>query len=289
MKKKIDLFDIINVLIMIALIIITLYPMYYVLAASLSEPSKFLSYDGLLLFPRGFSIVSYQKAFEHPLILSSYRVTLFVLAAGLVINLLLTMLGAYALTRRKLFFKRFISFMIMFTMFFNGGLIPFYLTVKDLKLLDTVWSMILPTAVNTFNLVVLRTAFASVPRTLEEAAEIDGAGHFTVLFRIIAPLAMPTMAVITLYYGVAYWNSWFNASIFLNDTSLYPLQLVLRSVLISNDASSMLTGVDAGTQLAVSETLKYALVIIATAPILVLYPFLQKFFVKGVMVGAVKG
>ena len=289
MKKKIDLFDIVNALIMIMLVIITLYPMYYVLIASLSEPARFLSYDGLLLLPQGFSIVSYQKAFEHPLILSSYRVTLFVLAAGLVINLLLTMLGAYALTRRKLFFKRFISFMIMFTMFFSGGLIPFYLTVKDLKLLDTVWSMILPTAINTFNLVVLRTAFASVPRTLEEAAEIDGAGHFTVLFRIIAPLTMPTMAVITLYYGVAYWNSWFNASIFLNDTSLYPLQLVLRSVLISNDASSMLTGVDAGTQLAVSETLKYALVIIATAPILVLYPFLQRFFVKGVMVGAVKG
>ena len=149
--------------------------------------------------------------------------------------------------------------------------------------------MVFPVAINTFNLIVLRTAFASIPESLEESATIDGAGPWMILFRIFLPLSMPTVAVITLYYGVSHWNAWFNASIFLNSAEKFPLQLVLRQVLLSNDVSSMTTGVDIGAQLAISETIRYALVIIATLPILLLYPFLQKYFVKGVMVGAVKG
>ena len=168
--------------------------------------------------------------------------------------------------------------------------IPLYLTVtQDFGLQDSLWSLILPVAINTFNLMIMRTGLAAVPASLEESARIDGAGHFTILFRIVLPLAMPTVAVMILYYGVFHWNSWFNASLFITSPDKYPLQLVLRQILLANDTASMTGGVDAGSQLAVSETLKYAIIVIATVPILCVYPFLQRYFVKGVMIGAVKG
>jgi putative aldouronate transport system permease protein len=174
-------------------------------------------------------------------------------------------------------------------MFFSGGLIPFYFTVKQLGLYNNLWALIFPTAVNTFNLMVMRTGFEAIPDAIEESARLDGAGHIRILFKIALPLAMPTVAVMILYYGVAHWNSWFNAMLFLDAAELWPLQLVLRQILLVNDTQSMITGVDAGSQMAVSETIKYAVIVIATLPILCVYPFLQKYFVKGVMVGAVKG
>ena len=192
------------------------------------------------------------------------------------------------LSRRDVLFKQFVTVAIIFTMYFSGGLIPTYFNVRDLGLYNSTWALILPVAINTFNLIIMRTGFEAVPVSLEESATLDGAGHFTILFRIILPLVLPTVAVMVLYYGVQHWNSWFNASIYLNESSKYPLQLVLRGILISNDTQQMTTGVDAGSTLAISETIKYAIIVISTVPILCIYPFLQKYFIKGAMVGAVK-
>ncbi|MBE5040052.1 carbohydrate ABC transporter permease [Ructibacterium gallinarum] len=284
------IFEICNIIIMLALVVVTLYPMIYIIFASFSVPIEFLAHRGLLFRPLGFDTIAYEKAFTHPLLLSGYGNTLFVVIVGVCVNILLTSIAAYFLSRENVLWQRPIAFFIIFTMYFSGGIIPMYLTVtQDFNLQDSLWSLILPVAINTFNLMIMRTGLAAVPASLEESARIDGAGHFTILFRIVLPLAMPTVAVMILYYGVFHWNSWFNASLFILSPDKYPLQLVLRQILLSNDTASMTGGVDAGSQLAVSETLKYAIIIIATVPILCVYPFLQRYFVKGVMIGAVKG
>ena len=176
----------------------------------------------------------------------------------------------------------------MFTMYFSGGLIPTYLWIKKLGLIDNLLVLIIPGAITTTNMIILRTAFYNVPESLEESARIDGAGHFTLLTKIIVPLIMPTLAVIALYYSVGHWNSWFNASIYIKKKTLYPLQLVLREILISNDTSAMMDDVALSEQAYISETIKYAVIVVSTVPILCLYPFLQRYFVQGIMVGAVK-
>ena len=186
-------------------------------------------------------------------------------------------------------FKKPVMVMIVITMYFSGGIIPMYFTVQQLGLMDSLWSLILPSAVNTFNLIIMRTSFASIPAELEEAATVDGAGHFTMLFRIIMPVSMAVVAVVTLYYAVGHWNSWFNAMIYLTDRQKFPLQLILREILIQNDTSTMTVNVDIGEQSLVGDTIKYAIIIVATVPILCIYPFLQKYFVKGVMIGSLKG
>ena len=180
--------------------------------------------------------------------------------------------------------------LIIITMYFNGGLIPNYLNIKQLGLYDSLFSLILPGAISTFNLIIMRTAFFAVPDSLEESARLDGANHFVILFRIILPLTMPTVAVLILYYAVGHWNSWFNAMIYLKTRDKFPLQLILREILIQNDTTAMTAGSgDTGDKLAIAETIRYATIVVATVPILCVYPFLQKYFVKGVMVGAVKG
>lgn len=182
-----------------------------------------------------------------------------------------------------------IMFLIVFTMFFNGGLIPTYLLVNNLGLLDSRWALIIPSAMSAYNLIIMRTSFQGIPVSLEESAKLDGANDFTVLFRIVLPLSMPVVAVMILFYGVGHWNSWFNALIYLRTRDLYPLQLILREILITNSTDSMMTGVGGADKMPIGETIKYATIIVATIPILLLYPFLQKYFVKGVMIGAIKG
>ena len=186
-------------------------------------------------------------------------------------------------------FKKPITIFIILTMFLNGGMIPFFLTVKAYGLYNSFWAQIIPTAINTFNLLIMRTGFENVPESLEESAKIDGARPLTVLFRIILPLSKATIAVIILYYAVGYWNSWFNAMIFLKDRAKFPLQLILREILIQNDTNSMMTGADLSDKDSVGEIIKYAVIVFSTMPIICLYPFLQKYFVAGVMIGAVKG
>jgi len=287
LKRRV--FEVFNVLFMIFMIVITLYPILYIVFASVSQSDRLINFSGILLRPLGFTLLAYEKAFEHPLIVSAYGNTLFIVVVGTCINLVLTAIGAYFLSAKDVMLQKPIALMIVFTMFFGGGMIPFYLTVKELGLYDTLWAIIIPAAINTFNLIVMRTGFAQLPESLSESARIDGAGHIRILFKIVIPLSMPTIAVILLYYGVSHWNAWFNASIFLRDSAKFPLQLVLRQILIVNNTDAMTQGVDLGEQLSISETIKYAVIVISTLPILCVYPFLQRYFVKGVMIGAVKG
>lgn len=284
-------FDIFNYSFMGLLIIATLYPVWYVLVASFSNGSEFMKHTGILLKPTGFSIESYKLMLKNPMILVGYKNTFFILIFGLFGNLILTALMAYGLSRKDLYWGNIIFKIVVFTMYFSGGLIPFYITVSKLYHLEnSIFSIILPVLINTYNMIILRTAFMNLPESLIEAATIDGASHWRILFRIVLPLTMPTMAVIALYYSVEHWNSWFNASLFLRDREKFPLQLVLREVLIVNDTSSMTLGSgDASDMMSIGETVKYAVIVAATFPILCLYPFIQKYFVNGIMIGAVKG
>ena len=282
-------FDYINIGFLIVLSVVTLYPLIYVLIASLSDPTYVAQTRGLLLLPKGLNIESYKMVFDNPMIISSYLNTFFYVIVGTSLNLFLTALAAYALSRKNVMWKDFIMFMIVFSMFFEGGLIPLYLLVNNLGLLDTRWALIFPTAVSAFNLIIMRTAFQGIPDSLEESARMDGANDFTILFKIIIPLSMPVIAVMLLFYGVYHWNSWFPGMIYLQDRTLFPLQLILREILIANSTDSMMTGVGSADAMPIGETIKYATIIVATVPILLLYPFLQKYFVKGVMIGGIKG
>lgn len=282
-------FDTCNVVFQIAVAVIMIYPMLYVLFASFSDPIEFMGHKGMLFHSIGFTFNSYKAAFENPMLVSGYLNTLFVLVFGVTINTILTICGAYFLSRTGVKYQKFIAVYIIITMFLNGGMIPFYFVVRGVGLEDSLWALIFPTAVNTFNLMILRVSFASVPQSLEESAKLDGAGHLTIMMRIVIPVSKASIAVIVLYYAVANWNAWFNAMLFLNDREKYPLQLILREILINNDTSSMTVGADVGELEYVGETVKYAIIIISTLPILLIYPFIQKYFTKGVMIGAVKG
>ncbi|MFF2154674.1 carbohydrate ABC transporter permease [Paenibacillus chitinolyticus] len=281
-------FDGFNLLLLTLLMIVTIYPLVYVVFASLSDAGGLLAHKGFLWKPVGFSLDAYANVFRNPMILKGYGNTFFVVILGLTFNILLTSLGAYALSRKSLAYRKRIMLFIVFTMFFSGGLIPFYLTVKGVGLANTLWALIIPTAVNTFNLILMKTAFEGIPDALEESAKIDGANDFVILFRIVLPLSLPVLAVMLLYYGVGHWNSWFNALIFLQERSMFPLQLILREILLQGEANANL-GASEGDVAMLTVTLKYATIIVATVPILLVYPFLQKYFVKGALIGAIKG
>lgn len=293
MKIKVNpgerIFNIFNILLMCLLMFITLYPLWHVAMASISDGGEIMAHSGALFKPLGFSLEAYKMVFQNPMVARGYMNTAFVVIVGVSINILMTSLGAYFLSRKDVFWKKYIMMAIVFTMYFSGGLIPFYFTVKGLHLDNTLWALILPGMISTFNLIIMRTAFAAIPDSLEESAKIDGANHFTILFRIILPLAGPTIAVMILYYGVGHWNAWFNAMIFLRKRELYPLQLVLREILIQNSFTDSALGSNGDDAASLAEIMKYAIIMVATLPILCIYPFLQKYFVKGVMVGAVKG
>ncbi|MCK9478597.1 MAG: carbohydrate ABC transporter permease [Firmicutes bacterium] len=281
-------FDSFNYLILSLLLVITLYPCYYVLVASVSNPVKIFASNGLLFYPKDFALYTYTEVFKSAPIWNGYKNTIIYVLSGGFISVSLTTTAAYALTRRGLPGKKTIMFLILFTMYFSGGLIPNYLVVKGLGLLDTPFAMIIPNAVTTFNLIITISYFRGLPYELEEAAKIDGANDYTVLFRIMLPLAKPIVAVISLYYMVSIWNGFFHALIYLNKRRLFPLQLILREILIKNDTASITTAQPDQAQ-AYAENVKYATIVVATVPILCVYPFLQRYFVKGVTIGAVKG
>lgn len=289
-KKSVGerVFTVLNCIFMLVFIFITVYPIWYVLVASFSDSNALIGNMSLLFKPVNFTLDAYKMMIKNPMILVGYKNTLIILVIAVTLNMFLTALGAYFMSRKNVMFKKPITLLIIFTMYFSGGLIPVYLNVKSLGLLDTYASLILPVAINTFNLIIMRTAFASIPESLEESARLDGAGHFRLLFQIILPLSKATAAVILLYYAVEHWNSWFNAMIYLNDRNKFPLQLVLQEILIQNDTSSMTQMVSAGDSSSVGETVKYAVIIVSSLPIFCIYPFIQKYFEKGVMIGAVK-
>ena len=292
-KKSIGnkVFDFFNYIFMLGVILLTLYPMFYVLVCSLSDSNSLVGARGLILFPKGFSVTAYEAVFSNPNIFSGYRVTLFIVVVGTVLSVMATSIGAFLITRKDLAIRKALSYMMVFTMYFSGGMIPTYLLVyKWLHLGDSIWALILPVMISTYNLLIMKANFEAVPDSLEEAAKIDGANNILILFKIILPLSLPVIAVMVLYYGVAYWNSWFTAMMYLRTRSKFPLQLILREILLSNDATSMGTGgASTGDRYLIGESIKYATIVVATIPILCLYPFIQKYFVKGVMAGAVKG
>lgn len=289
-RKKIKKFDVVNTILMVILMIIALYPFLYVVFASFSDPWELVKHKGILWKPLGFTLEGYASVFKNRSIMTGYITTLINLFGGTAINIILTLFAAYAVSRKKFLLKKPVTIMIVFTMFFNSGIIPRFLVVKELGLYDSRWAMILPTAINVFNLVIMRTAIEGLPDSLEEAAVLEGATDFDILFRIVVPLIKSTIAVLVLYYGVSHWNQWYQALMYIQSREKYPLQLVLREILIGNSTESMAAGSadSSGESAVIGEVIKYATIIVSTVPILVIYPMLQKHFVKGVMVGAVK-
>lgn len=284
-------FTVFNTVFMIVMMFVMAFPLWHVVMSSLSDSGELIRNTGKLLFkPIGFNLESYKLVFKNPNIISGYKVTLFVVLVGTLASVFMTTLGAYGLSRKNLMFGRLFSKMIIFTMLFSGGMIPGYIVVNNvLHLGDKLAVLILPGMISTWNLMVMRTSLAAIPEGLIESAQLDGANDFVVLFKIVIPTSMAIIAVMILFYGVSYWNSWFGAMLYIRDREKYPLQLVLREILLSNNTESMMSGRAIDDKSAVSESLKYATIVISTLPILCVYPFLQKYFVKGVLIGSVKG
>jgi putative aldouronate transport system permease protein len=283
------IFTVANAAIMAFLLVVMLYPFLYVTFASISDPTLVMQHRGILMGPLGFSLASYRLVVRNPMILKGYVNTLIYVTAGTSLNLLMTSLGAYALSRKQWLGKKTLMLIIVFQLFFSGGLIPFFLLVKWLGMMNTRLAMIVPTAIISWHMFIMATAFRQIPEALEESAKIDGANDFTVLFRIFIPLSAPIVAVMVLFYGVNHWNEWFYAMVFLRKRELYPLQLILREILITSSTASMMTSVASLDKVPVGLTVKYATIVIATVPILFAYPFLQRYFVSGVMIGSLKG
>ena len=283
------LYTVLNTCLLILLTALFLYPMWYVLVGSFSDPFQLFISNDILILPKGFSLKGYEQVFKNPNILRGYLNTLFYLVVGTAANLLATSLGAYVLSRSQLMLKRLFTLMVVFTMYFSGGLIPTFLVVKSLGLYDSRLALILPALVGTWNMIVMRTSFKALPASIEESARIDGANDFVVLFRIILPCTKATVAVIILYYAVGYWNNWFSAMIYLKDKNKYPLQLFLREILLANTSNGATAeGFEESDMLYLEDLVRYATIIVSTLPILCAYPFCQKYFMKGVMMGSVK-
>lgn len=286
------IFDFFNALFMFILMSITIYPFLYVFFASISNPMLLISHQGILWGPLGFTLKGYELVIRNPSIQTGFSVTFFVVIVGTLFNMIFSLLFAYVLSRRELMWHSIITFIAVFTMFFNGGMIPTYIVVRSLGLIDSVWSLILPGLIGTYFVIILRTALRGVPYELEESAKLDGAGDLRILVNILIPLIVPTIAAISLFYMVNHWNAWTNALIYLKSPSKFPLQLVLRAILIRNQTEGAMTGesyYEPGEDFAARVLLKFSTIIVSIIPIICVYPFLQKYFTKGIMIGAVKG
>jgi len=278
-------FQICNTISMLFLVFITAYPMYYVIIASISDPIALARYKGALWAPlEPYTLHAYKEILSHRLVVSGFRNTLFILVVGTTLNVLFTAIGAFFLTIKGPMLKNIVATMIIITMYFSGGLVPTYLVVKNLGMMNTLWSLMLPGLIGTTYLIIMKTAFQSIPDSLQESALLDGASYFQILLKVMLPLSKATLAVMVLYYGVAHWNAWFSASIYLRDTSLYPIQLVAHNML--DNAALMEAGAETDRY---AELLKYALIVVVSGPIIMVYPFIQKYFAQGVMIGAIKG
>ncbi len=288
-----SIFDIANFTLLTLLIIVIIYPIIYIVFASFSDPFLLKQNRSFLFAPLGFTLGGYKLVLDDPGIVTGYLNSIFYVVTGVALNMVLTCIGAFVLSRRELFWKKPLMLLITFTMFFGGGLIPFYLLVRDLGMNNSWLALIIPYGINTWNMIILRTGFSAIPLELEEAAHIDGAGHLRIFVQIILPLSKATLAVILLYYVVGAWNSWFPAMIFLKDRIKYPLQLVIREILVMNDMSNMQQNANVSSLFTAStsfrELVKYSTIVISSFPIMMFYPFVQKYFVSGVMLGSLKG
>ncbi len=278
-------FDIFNVLFMLAMMAVMLYPFVYVASASISNAALVARGD-VLLFPKGITFDAYKLVTADPMIWVSYWNTIKYTVLQTLFTVVFTSMLAYPLAKKRLLGRRKLLMLIGFTMLFSGGLIPTFLVVKSLGMLNTTWAMIIPTLINTWYLFIMRTFFEGLPEELEDAATIDGCGSLAILFRIVLPLSLPVIATIGLFTAVGQWNAFFDALIYLNDKSMYPLQILLRNIIIANSAAAQTASSD---EVFIMETVKYATIMFATLPILCVYPFIQKYFVQGSMIGGVKG
>ena len=289
------LFDMLNILVMVILLFVFVYPLYFVLVASFSDPVAVLN-GKVVLWPVDFNLKSYDELFKYTKLWKGYRNTILYTVVGTCVNMVMTVLCAYPLSRKDWLPRGFFMKMLLVTMYFGGGMIPTYMVVKNLGLIDTVWAMIIPNAVSFYNALIVRNYFMnSISISLQEAAELDGANPVQYLLKIVLPLSKPVLAVVGLYYAVGHWNDYYSALLYIYDRELSPLQTVLREVLVSvtsvsaemalssEDAMAMLEKVRLG------QSLKYTSIIVSIIPMLIVYPFIQKFFVKGVMIGAIKG
>lgn len=280
--------DTVIVLLNCLVVIITLYPFIYVISMSISDPIYAVRQE-ITFLPKGFSMEAYKLVFENPDIWRSYYNTIWYTVVGTIINVILTILAGYPLSRRGFFARNSIMMFIAFTMFFSGGLIPTFIIVNKLHLYNTRLALILPGAVSAFNIIIARTFFEGIPESLQESAKIDGASEMKILLKIILPLSKPIMAVLVLFYAVGHWNGYFSALIYLPNADLQPIQLYLYKILIRQQ-DSLIEGVtDQFERSLVGTQVKYAAIMVVILPIIFIYPFLQKYFVKGVMVGAIKG
>ncbi|MGN0971914.1 MAG: carbohydrate ABC transporter permease [Aristaeellaceae bacterium] len=282
------IFDTCNYVFLFLLCVIMIYPLWYVLCCSFSDPALLMRHTGMLLWPLDFSLAGYEKVLNYSPLWNAYGVTIFVVVVGTSMNMLASILFAYVLSCKDMMWHKLITGLAVFTMYFSGGMIPTYLVVKGVGLYDTIWAMIIPGLISTYNCIILRTAFYGIPDSLLESARIDGAGALRILFTVCVPLIVPSIATVALFYAVGHWNSWTNALLYIRKQELMPLQMVLRALLIQNEAVEVTGGQDLQTELN-ALLLKYVVIVVSTVPILCVYPFIQRYFTKGVMIGAVKG
>ncbi|MDO5108997.1 MAG: carbohydrate ABC transporter permease [Erysipelotrichaceae bacterium] len=283
-------FAVFNTLFLILLCIIFILPVWHVAMGSISDPLKVSSSSGLILAPLGKATMGgYKLIFQNSAIIRAYGNTLIYVVSSTLIGLILNILAAYIMASRGLLFNKQFSMFVLFTMIFNGGLIPTLVTINKLGLYNTRWAVIIPGALSAFNIIIMRTSFMEIPSEMIEAARIDGASDFTILTRVILPVSKAIIAVIVLFYGVQHWNEWFNASIYLKKNELYPLQLVLRSIVLQSTENAIVADADGADVMIFRPLIKYATIMVSIIPMMIIYPFVQKYFVSGVMIGAVKG
>lgn len=286
-QKNFSLFDIFNVLFLLFVAFITLYPMYYIFIVSISK-GQYIAQGAVTFLPKGINFDAYKMVFNHQDIWRSYLNTIIYTVVGTAINVVMSAMCAYPLSRPDFYGRKVFTFMITLTMFISGGMIPMYLVINKLKMINTIWAIVLPPAISTYNMIIMRTFFQNIPRSLEESAYLDGANDLQILFKIILPLSKPILATMTLFYAVGHWNSYFSAMLYLNEKSKYPVQILLREIVVMGELSDQRAELSSMLDI-VATNYKYAVIIITVIPILLVYPFLQKHFAKGVMVGAVKG
>ena len=289
MSRGDRIFGLVNAALLWIVSIIMLYPLLYVVACSFSDPLSVVQ-SRITLLPQGTTLAAYERVFRNEMIMSGYKNTLVYTLLGTAINVVITLMTAYPLSRPDLVGKKAVNSMIAFTMLFSGGMVPTFLVVKDLGLMDSVWAIVLPGAMSAWNMFIVKNYYmTSIPRELIEAADVDGASDIRAYLSIVTPLSAPIVAVMVLYYGVGHWNAYFDALLYLRDKARYPLQLVIRTFFTASDYAEQGGGSGDTAMLLINETMKYALIVIASAPILCLYPLLQRYFIKGVMLGAIKG
>ncbi len=281
-------FDTANYIFMVFAALVALYPFLHVIFSSFSDSTLLVKHTGLMFGPAGFSLAGYKAVLQNKEVYIGYANTIFYVVVGTTFSTLITAIMAYPLSHPRLKYRKFLMKMIVVTMFFSAGMIPTYMVVRNLGMLNTRWSVIIPGVINTYNVLIMRSSFASVPASLEESARLDGANEFQSFIKIILPNVKATVAVIVLYYGVGLWNSWFSALLYITDRNKYPLQLFLREILIKSSSQEMGNYAVTADTAFLEEVIKHATTVVATVPILAIYPFVQKYFIKGAMIGAVK-